>query len=76
MCVQTGGLGSLKGEVVLPGDARYEAARQVANGRIQRFPRAVAYCEGREDVSRCIEWARRRGAPIRLRGGGLGGEGY
>ena len=76
MCVLTGGLGSLKGEVVVPGDAGYEAARQVANRRIQRFPRAIAYCEGREDVSRCIEWARRRGAPIRLRGGGFGGEGY
>lgn len=74
--MQTGGLGSLKGEVVLPGDAGYEAARQVANGRIQRFPRAIAYCEGREDVSRCIEWARRRGVPIRLRGGGCSDEGY
>ena len=31
----------LKGRVVLPGDARYEAARQVDNAAIDRHPAAV-----------------------------------
>jgi FAD/FMN-containing dehydrogenase len=72
----TGGLGSLKGEVVVPGDSRYDEARQMGNRRIQRFPRAIVYCEDKGDISRCIEWARRRGAPIRLRCGGYAGEGF
>ena len=66
----------MKGKVITPGDPEYEEARQEWNRRIQRFPRAIVYCENRQDVSRSIEWARRRGAPIRLRGGGHHYEGY
>ncbi len=70
------GFSGIKGEVVLPGDAAYDEARQEWNRRIQKFPRAIVYCENRQDVSRSIEWARRRGAPLRLRGGGHHYEGY
>jgi FAD/FMN-containing dehydrogenase len=76
MRVVPSGLGGIKGKVITPGDPEYNEARQEWNRRIQKFPRAIVYCENRQDVSKSVEWARRRGAPIRLRGGGHHYEGY
>ncbi len=70
------GFYGFKGDIVLPWDAAYGEARLEWNRRIDKFPRAIAYCESREDVSRCISWALRRGVPIRVRGGGHHYEGY
>jgi FAD/FMN-containing dehydrogenase len=69
-------LQNIKGEVVLPWDEGYGDARQEWNRRIQKFPRAIVYCEDKKDVSRCIEFARMRGVPLRVRGGGHHYEGY
>ncbi len=66
----------IKGDIITPSDPEYNAARQEWNRRIQRFPRAIVYCENRKDVSRSVEWAQQIGAPIRLRGGGHHYEGY
>jgi hypothetical protein len=74
--VQSGRIPGVKGETVLPRSAAYGEARQERNRRIDRFPRVIVYCENREDVSRCIRWARERGAPVRIRGGGHHYEGY
>ncbi len=69
-------LQNVKGEVVLPWDEGYGEARQEWNRRIDKFPRAIVYCEDKKDVSRCIEFARMRGVPLRIRGGGHHYEGY
>lgn len=68
--------GGFKGEIVRPWDSGYDEARQEWNRRINKFPYAIAYCENKEDVSRSIKWARMRGVPLRLRGGGHHYEGY
>ena len=66
----------IKGDIITPGDPEYNEARQEWNRRIQKYPRAIVYCENRKDVSRSIEWAQQQGTPIRLRGGGHHYEGY
>ena len=76
MCVANKRIYGIKGDIITPGDPEYNEARQEWNRRIQRFPRAIVYCENRKDVSRSIEWALNQGAPIRLRGGGHHYEGY
>jgi FAD/FMN-containing dehydrogenase len=69
-------LQNIKGEAVLPWDEGYGEARQVRNRRIDKFPRAVVYCEDKKDVSRCVTFARAHGVPIRIRGGGCHCEGW
>jgi FAD/FMN-containing dehydrogenase len=41
---------SVEGEVVVPGDASYDAARQVWNGMVDRYPAAVVRCVSTADV--------------------------
>jgi FAD/FMN-containing dehydrogenase len=60
----------LRGEVICPGDARYERARRVWNGRINRYPALIVYCADPEDVLTTIDFARSVGLPITVRGGG------
>lgn len=74
--MKPGTISGIKGDIVLPWDETYEEARQEWNRRIQKFPRAIVYCENKQDVSRSVDWARRHGAPIRIRGGGHHYEGY
>jgi len=60
----------LRGEVIRPGDAGYERARRVWNGRMNRYPALVVYCADPEDVRTALDFARRVGLPITVRGGG------
>ncbi len=60
----------LRGDVICPGDARYERSRRVWNGRINRYPALIVYCADPEDVLTTIDFARRVGLPITVRGGG------
>ncbi len=57
-------------QLVLPGDAQYETARRVWNGMIDRRPAAVCRCRGAADVAAAIRFARDRGLPLSVRGGG------
>jgi FAD/FMN-containing dehydrogenase len=59
----------LEGELVLPRDAGYEAARRVWNGAIDRRPAAIARCTGRADVARALAFALREKLPVAVRGG-------
>ena len=48
----------------------YEAARQVWNGEIQRYPDLIARCRGAADVAAAIRFAREHDLPVSVRGGG------
>lgn len=61
----------LKGEVVRPGDAGYDAAReQSKNALYEKKPAVIVYAADAADVSRCVTFAARHGLPITARGGG------
>jgi len=62
--------GSLSGTVFQPGDDRYEAARLVHNGLIDKRPALIARCRGVADVSTAVGFARETGLEISIRGGG------
>jgi FAD/FMN-containing dehydrogenase len=62
--------GSISGTVLQPGEDRYEAARRVHNGLIDKRPALIARCSGVADVSAAVGLARETGLEISIRGGG------
>jgi FAD/FMN-containing dehydrogenase len=63
---------SFRGEVLRPGDARYDEARSLWNGLIDRRPAVIARSEGVADVVEAVRFARERGLTVSVRGGGHG----
>src|SRR4051794_38973688 len=61
---------SFTGTLIEPGDARYEGARRVHNGLIDKRPALVASCASTADVVDALRLARGRDLPIAVRGGG------
>ena len=59
-----------QGEVILPADVGYDAARVVWNGMVDRRPGLVARCAGEGDVLSAIRFAREHDLLIAVRGGG------
>ncbi|MDB1087100.1 FAD-binding oxidoreductase [Streptomyces sp. ACA25] len=62
----------LRGELLRPGDAGYDPARELWNGMIDRHPALVARCHGDADVVAAVHFARDHGLPLAVRGGGHG----
>jgi len=62
--------GSLRGELLMPGNAGYDMARAVWNATIDKHPALIARCEGAADVSAAITFARERNLLVAVRGGG------
>ena len=62
--------GQVRGEVILPGEERYEEARKVYNAMIDKRPAAVVRCTGVADVIAAVKAARADGLSISVRGGG------
>jgi FAD/FMN-containing dehydrogenase len=58
------------GELIRPGYPRYNQCRRVWNGSIDRRPALIARCAGVSDVVAALRFARDRGYPIAVRGGG------
>jgi len=60
----------LRGELILPGDDGYEAARKVFNGMIDKRPAMIARCADATDVLRAVEFACTHDLLVAVRGGG------
>jgi FAD binding domain/Berberine and berberine like len=74
MSVRDGALSSLRetfaGEIVIPGDQEYEAARAVWNGMIDRRPAMVLRPTNGADVSTAVGFAREQELAIAVKSGG------
>ncbi|OLL32268.1 FAD-linked oxidase [Burkholderia sp. SRS-W-2-2016] len=60
----------LRGQLLLPDSAEFDAARHIWNAMIDRSPAMILRCAGVADVRRGIEFARSNGLPLAIRGGG------
>lgn len=56
--------------VLVPGDAGYDDARRIWNGRFDRRPGAIARCRDAGDVKMAVDLARDAGLPTAVRSGG------
>jgi len=61
-----------EGQLITPDDPRYDEARAVWNGAIDRRPRYLARCVSPSDVAAALRFGRDRDLPIAVRGGGHG----
>jgi FAD/FMN-containing dehydrogenase len=60
----------LRGTLILPGDASYDAARSVWNGMIDKRPALIVRCVGVADVISAVQFARIHSLLVSVRGGG------
>jgi FAD/FMN-containing dehydrogenase len=65
----------LRGQLIRPGDADYEAACRVYNGMIDRHPALIVRAANVADVISAVNFARERGLLLAVRGGGHNGPG-
>jgi FAD/FMN-containing dehydrogenase len=63
---------AVRGEVVAPHDASYEAARALWNGMIDRRPAAILLATSTEDVAAAVRFAGAHELVVTARGGGHG----
>lgn len=61
---------ALRGTLVRKGDDGYDAARQVYNAMINKYPSAIAYCQDVADVIQCVRHARDNQLLVSVRSGG------
>ena len=62
--------GSLRGSLLQPGHAGYDAARKIDNAMIDRHPALIARCAGTADVLNAVRFARERDVVVSVRAGG------
>jgi FAD/FMN-containing dehydrogenase len=60
----------LRGDMLLPDDPDYEAARKIWNAMIDRRPAGIVQCAGVADVMLSVRVARDNGLLVSVRGGG------
>jgi FAD/FMN-containing dehydrogenase len=65
----------LRGELITPADAGYDAARRVYNAMIDRRPALIARCADVADVMAAVDFAREKKLLLAVRGGGHNGPG-
>ncbi|HVT68094.1 MAG TPA: FAD-dependent oxidoreductase, partial [Trebonia sp.] len=61
---------TFRGDLLLPRDHRYQAARRVWNASIDRHPALIARCADTGDVASALRAARQHGLEVAVRGGG------
>jgi FAD/FMN-containing dehydrogenase len=60
----------LEGELLLPADDRYESARRVWNGMIDKRPAMIAVCASASDVASVVTFTAERDLLLAVKGGG------
>ena len=60
----------LRGDVFVPGDAEYDAARHVHNLTVDRHPAVIARVQDASDIIRALNFGRVHGLDIAVRSGG------
>jgi FAD/FMN-containing dehydrogenase len=60
----------LRGALLRPSDAGYDAARKVWNGMVDKRPALIARCAGTADVVESVRFAREHDIVVSVRGGG------
>ncbi len=58
------------GTVVTPDDQRYDSARALWNGMVDRHPALIAQCHSAEDIAAAVGITRDVGLPLAVRAGG------
>jgi FAD/FMN-containing dehydrogenase len=66
----------LRGDVIDADDDRYDEARKLYNGMIDKRPRTIVRCADVADVIGAVRHGRELGLPIAIRGGGHNGAGF
>src|SRR6476619_1993569 len=66
---------TLRGRLVRPSDADYDAVRALYNGMIDKRPRLIARAVDAGDVIAAVNFAREQGLLLAIRGGGHNGPG-
>jgi FAD/FMN-containing dehydrogenase len=61
---------SLEGALLSPGDDRYDSARRIWNGMIDKHPAMIVMCANAQDVSKAVAFAGERNLLLAVRGGG------
>jgi FAD/FMN-containing dehydrogenase len=64
------------GELIRPQDARYDEARSLFNGLIDKHPALIARCADSRDVQSALLHARENDLVVAVRGGGHSSPGY
>lgn len=67
---------SIRGDVIVQGDAEYDSARQVYSLMHNRFPVAIVRPLDAQDVATAVRYAAQNGLAIAVRGGGHSAAGY
>src|SRR5262245_38952157 len=68
--------GRLRGQLIRPGNDRYEHARRVWNGNIDRRPALIVRCTGVADVIEAVNFARGNDLLVAVRGGAHSAAGH
>ena len=76
MSTQTTLGSTFAGELITPDHARYEEARSLFNGAIDKRPALIARCTSTADVQAALAHAREQGLEVAVRGGGHSTAGY
>lgn len=67
---------AIDGELLLPGDLKFDAARRVRNARIDCTPAAIVRCGSVADMQAALRLAGCLNLPVAVRGGGAHVAGY
>jgi FAD/FMN-containing dehydrogenase len=69
-------LAGIRGMIITPENPRYNAARAVYNGAVDRYPLAIVRCADVADVLACVAYARENVLPLAIGGGAHHGGGF